>query len=68
MSLAIRLDSEMDKRLGNLAKKTHRSKNFFVREALKQYIEDLEDYYTAETILENPGKIYTLAEVESFYV
>ena len=64
MSIALRLPPELDKRLTELAKKTHRSKSFYAREALESYIEDLEDYYLAKAILENPGKIYTLEEVE----
>ena len=64
MAIALRLTHELDKRLTMLAKKTHRSKSYYVREALEHYIEDLEDYYLAMHVLENPGKIYTLEEVE----
>lgn len=64
MAIALRLSADLDKRLGNLARKTHRSKSYFAREAIKHYIEDLEDYYLAMSVLENPGKIYTLDEVE----
>jgi len=34
------------------------------KEALKYYIEELEDYYLAMYSLENPGKIYTSEEVK----
>lgn len=64
MSMAIRLAPELEKRLENLAKKTHRSKSFYVREAIERHIEELEDYYLAMSILENPGSIYTIEEVE----
>jgi RHH-type rel operon transcriptional repressor/antitoxin RelB len=64
MSIALRLSPELDKRLTDLAKKTHRSKSYYAREALENYIEDLEDYYLAKAILDNPGKIYTMEEVE----
>lgn len=64
MAIALRLLWALDKRLTSLAKKTHRSKSFYAREALECYIEDLEDYYHAKSISENPGKIYTLEEVE----
>lgn len=63
MAIALRLPSDLDKRLTTLAKKTHRSKSYFVREALETYIDDLEDYYLAKTILGNPGKIYSAEEV-----
>lgn len=64
MAIALRLEPEWEKRLEDLSKKTHRSKSFFVKEAIKDHIEDLEDYFLSLTILENPGKIYTLEEVE----
>lgn len=63
MSIALRLPPELDKRLTELAKKTHRSKSFYAREALENHIEDLEDYYLAKAILDNPGKIYSSEEV-----
>ena len=46
--LSVRLDSDMDKFLETLANETHRSKSFFVKEALKNYREDMEDYYEAQ--------------------
>ncbi|MGH8750302.1 MAG: type II toxin-antitoxin system RelB family antitoxin [Burkholderiales bacterium] len=46
--LALRLPEEIEKRLALLAKKTGRTKTFYVREALLEYLEDLEDYYLAE--------------------
>lgn len=64
MAIALRLPPELDKRLTELAKKTHRSKSFYAREALENYIEDLEDYYLAKAVLEKKGQIYTLEEVE----
>ncbi len=64
MAIALRLPPELEKRLTSLAKKTHRSKSFYVREALEHYIEDLEDYHLAMTVLKNPGKLYTIEEVE----
>jgi RHH-type transcriptional regulator, rel operon repressor / antitoxin RelB len=64
MAIALRLTPELDERLSTLAKKTHRSKSYYVREALEHYIEDLEDYYSAMSVSENPGKIYSLEEVE----
>jgi len=46
--LSVRLDSDMDKFLETLASETHRSKSFFVKEALRNYREDMEDYYEAQ--------------------
>jgi len=42
--LSVRLDSDTDKFLETLANETRRSKSFFVKEALKNYREDMEDY------------------------
>lgn len=50
---AIRLDEETEDRLNRLAKETHRPKSFYVKQALKEYLEDLEDIYLAEKEMEN---------------
>ena len=46
--LAIRLPAEIEKRLDALAKATGRTKTFYAREAICEYLDDLEDYYVAE--------------------
>jgi RHH-type rel operon transcriptional repressor/antitoxin RelB len=51
--LAIRLSPDIEKRLENLAKKTGRTKTFYARAAIVEYIEDLEDIYLAEERLED---------------
>ena len=50
--LAVRLPQSIEKRLEKLAKRTGRTKSFFVREAIVQHLEDLEDIYLAEVALE----------------
>ena len=40
--LAIRLPSEIEKRLEKLAKRTGRTKSFYAREAILQHLEDLQ--------------------------
>jgi RHH-type rel operon transcriptional repressor/antitoxin RelB len=45
--IAVRLPPEIEKRLDRLARKTGRSKTFYVREAILQHLEDLEDYCLA---------------------
>jgi RHH-type transcriptional regulator, rel operon repressor / antitoxin RelB len=62
--LAITLPKDIEERLTNLATETGRTKTFYAREAILNYIEDLEDVYTALKVLENPGETYTLDEVE----
>ena len=43
--ISVRLPKEMENRIENLAKSTQRPKSFFVKEALANYLEDMEDYY-----------------------
>ena len=54
--LAIRLNPELEERLGRLAEKTGRTKTFYAREAIEQHLEDLEDYYLAADVLERVRK------------
>ncbi len=49
--LAIRLPEEIEERLEALAKRTGRSKAFYVREAVLAYLEDIEDLYLAEQVV-----------------
>lgn len=51
--LAIRLDGETEQRLNYLAAQTHRTKSFYVKQALLEYLDDLEDIYLAKKELED---------------
>ncbi len=51
--LAIRLPPDIEARLENLAKLTGRTKSFYAREAILEYLADLEDIYLAEKRLED---------------
>ncbi len=55
--LAIRLPKEIEERLEALARKTGRSKSYYVRQAILEHLDDLEDYYLAVERLEQnlPG-------------
>ncbi len=46
--LAIRLPAEIESRLDALAAATGRTKSFYVRQAILEQIDDLEDLYLAE--------------------
>jgi len=50
--LAIRLPQSIEKRLEKLARRTGRTKTFYVREAILEHLDDLEDLYQAERILQ----------------
>ena len=58
-----RLD-EYDERLKRLSDITGRSKAFFVKKALEETLDDMEDIYTAIHRLENPGERITLSEMK----
>jgi RHH-type transcriptional regulator, rel operon repressor / antitoxin RelB len=51
--LAIELPKEIEVRLERLARKTGRSKADYVREAILEHLDDLEDIYLAEARLED---------------
>lgn len=62
--LTIRLESELEKQLDKLAEETGRSKTYFVREAIKNYLRDRSDYLLALKRLEEAGPRVSLEEVE----
>lgn len=51
--LAIRLPEGIEQRLNVLAKETGRTKTYYVREAIIEHIDDMEDVYLAEKRLAN---------------
>jgi len=46
--LAIRLPEEIENRLEALSKATGRTKTYYAREAILEYLDDLEDLYLAQ--------------------
>lgn len=45
--VSVRLPGELGAQLDELAQRTHRSKAFYVREAVAAHLDDLSDYYLA---------------------
>lgn len=66
--LAIRLPAEVESRLDALAKATGRTKTFYAREAILEYLDDMEDIYLAEQRLADiragRSRVHSLEEVE----
>jgi RHH-type rel operon transcriptional repressor/antitoxin RelB len=62
--LAIRLPTSVEERLAALAAKTGRTKTYYAREAILEFIEDMEDTYLALERLENPGTYRNQDEIE----
>jgi len=50
--LSVRLNPEMDKKLNRLAKETGRTRSYYVKMALDEYLQDREDYLLALAVLE----------------
>jgi len=51
--LNVRIGEELENRLDTLSKETGRTKTYYVKEALEQYILNAEDVYIAESRLED---------------
>jgi RHH-type transcriptional regulator, rel operon repressor / antitoxin RelB len=66
--LAIRLPEDVEARLDAPAKRTGRSKTFYARQAILEYLDDLEDLYLAEqrwlSLQNGESQTVSLAEVE----
>ena len=68
MSVSLRLPDDLSQRLSSLAAQTGRSKTFYMLEAIKQHIDDLEDLYLVEQRLldvrAGRSLTYSIADVE----
>jgi RHH-type transcriptional regulator, rel operon repressor / antitoxin RelB len=62
--LGIRLEPELEKKLDSLARETGRSKSYYAREAIRQYLEDREDYLKGMAVLERREPTISLDELE----
>lgn len=66
--MTIRLPEEMEKRLSQLAKETHRTKSYYVKRAIEAFLDDQEDYLAAlasyEDYLQSGKKSISLEELE----
>lgn len=54
--MTIRLPDDLEKRLSQLAKQTHRTKSYYVRHAIEEYLDDQEDYLVALSRMERIDK------------
>lgn len=61
--LALRLPPEIEKRLSELARLTGRTKSYYARQAILEYIDDLEDLYIAEQRSKEGGPTVPLEDV-----
>lgn len=67
--LAIRLSKDIETRLESLAKRMGRSKTFYARAAILEYLEDMEDLYLTEQVVRRldsgEERSHPLEEVET---
>lgn len=63
MTLTVRLDAAQELALEQLATETGRTKSYYVKQALSQFLEDRADYLTALAALERDERTYSAAEV-----
>jgi RHH-type transcriptional regulator, rel operon repressor / antitoxin RelB len=54
----------VESRLDNLAAKTGRTKTYYARAAICEYLDDFEDYYLADARTRNKAKAIPIDEVE----
>lgn len=66
---AVRLPEETYNRLKALAERTGRTATFYIREAVEEHIEDLEDLYIAEQASiahrQSGGRTFSLNELDA---
>lgn len=62
--LEIQLPKDIEDRLSLMANKTGRTKTYYAREAILNYLDDLEDTYYALEAINNMNRLLTLEEVE----
>jgi RHH-type rel operon transcriptional repressor/antitoxin RelB len=62
--IAIRLPTEIEERIAQLAARTGRTKTYYIKEAIMEHLDEMEDRYLALDRLENPAKRWTLEEME----
>ena len=67
MATSIRLDPVTEQRLDRLAAQTGRTKAYYLRELIKNGLDDLEDYYLADATMERvrkgEEKVYSTGEI-----
>lgn len=64
MPITVRLGDSVEKRLDELAKLTGRTKTYYIRQALEEKLDEMEDLYMAEQRIEEPQKRWSLDEIE----
>lgn len=62
--LVVPLSPEIENSLHALAEERGRSEVDIVRDLIEQYLEDQQDIHRSEEVLNNPGRIWSMDDVE----
>ena len=62
--MGVRLEPQLEARLEKLARKTGRTKSYYAREAIRQYLEEREDYLLGLSVLERNEPTISLEDLE----
>jgi RHH-type rel operon transcriptional repressor/antitoxin RelB len=62
--LGVRLEADLEARLERLAKQTGRSKSYYAKLAIRQFLEDREDYLLGIAALERKEPRISLDDLE----
>ena len=62
--LAVRISEKLEERLSHLAEQTHRSKSYYVKQALESFLDEQEAHLLALSRLEKKNPRISLEEME----
>jgi RHH-type rel operon transcriptional repressor/antitoxin RelB len=62
--MTVRLEDELDERLSNLARETGRTKSYFAKLAIQEFLDEQEDYMVGIAALERKEPIISLDALE----
>jgi len=54
--ISVRLDKDLERRLEKIAKETNRPKSFFIKESLREYLDDIADIFEAKERISDPNR------------
>ena len=63
-SMTVRLEDDLDERLGNLARETGRTKSYYTKLALQEFLDEQEDYVLGIAALERREPTISLEALE----
>ncbi|MGI4851631.1 MAG: type II toxin-antitoxin system RelB family antitoxin [Janthinobacterium lividum] len=68
MTTSVRFSQNIEQRLNHLAKETHRTKTYYIQQAVEDFLEEQEDYYLVQAVKERidsgEEKLYSLEEAK----